>query len=425
MRRGAVEANQFETHPIWEKPDQVSSVLATLEPFTSESQVAASERLRFLIGLLASYKAVDPRLFTLEQLRQADEHWQNAVSYLSNARSNPGQEAQAVVYAEAWLQTAGAWHKPQTASAKLAQQARLEYETLIDSYRKSNTALAAKLAEIEEASAKNQTVLESRVEELGQALAQAQQSLANMQTSIASDQAVMQQALTNQAESFRTAQESRGTDFTAWLKGQGQEFVELAQPHLDAIKAAERESVGTLKHIQALGDQTDVAAGQTTGHILAENFKTSAGDELKSGNQAFWIGIALSVAGVGWLVYVAIVAFWERGEFNWTWLSLKLALSLALGGVATILIRRGQHSQATSRAYKRTELELRAIGPYLSDIEDRKVAEEAKVAFLQRTFGRAWDDHRGSTQADGLDGEHVKRALDAVTSLADKLPKAG
>jgi hypothetical protein len=425
MRRGSVEANQFETHPIWGKPDQVSDVLATLEPASSEGQVAAFERLRFLSGLLASYKIVDAQLFTSEQLRQADEQWQNAVSYLSNARSNPGQEGQAVVYAEAWLQAAGAWHKPQNTSARLAQQAKLEYETLIDSYRKANTALKEKLVETEEASTNTQTALEGRVQELGQTLAQAQQSLIAMQTTITSDQALMQQAITNHAENFRSAQESRGTEFTTWLKSQGQEFVELAQPHLDSVKAAEEDSAGVLKRIQALGDQTDVAAGQTTGHILAENFKTSANEELKSGNQAFWAGIALSIAGVGWLVYVAIVAFWERGEFNWTWLSLKLALSLALGGVATILIRRGQHSQETSRAYKRTELELRAIGPYLSDIKDRKVAEEAKVAFLQRTFGRAWDDHRGAAQAENLDGDYVKKALDAVSALAEKLPKAG
>ncbi|WP_437771356.1 hypothetical protein [Arthrobacter sp. KNU40] len=420
-----MEANQFETHPIWGKPDQVSDVLATLEPATNESQVAAFERLRFLTGLLASYKAVDSRLFTSEQLRQADEQWQNALNYLSNARSNPGQETQAVVYAEAWLQAAGSWHKPQSTSAKLAQQAKLEYETLIDSYRKANTGLKQKLAETEETSTKNQTALEERVQELGQTLAQAQQSLAAMQTTITSDQALMQQAITNHAENFRAAQENRGTEFTTWLKSQGQEFVKLAQPHLETIKGAEEESAGVLKRIQTLGDQTDVAAGQTTGHILAENFKTSANEELKSGNQAFWIGIGLSIAGVGWLVYVAIVAFWERGDFNWTWLSLKLALSLALGGVATILVRRGQHSQATSRAYKRTELELRAIGPYLSDIEDRKVAEEAKVAFLQKTFGRAWEDHSGAAQAENLDSDYVKKALDVVSTLADKLPKAG
>lgn len=136
-----MEANQFESHPIWGKPDQVSDVLATLEPATSESQVAAFERLRFLTGLLASYKAVGSQLFTSEQLRQADEQWQNALNYLSTARSNPGQEAQAVIYAEAWLQAAGSWHKPQSSSAKLAQQAKLEYETLVDSYRKANTGL--------------------------------------------------------------------------------------------------------------------------------------------------------------------------------------------------------------------------------------------------------------------------------------------
>lgn len=419
-----MEASQFESHPVWAKPDQVSTILASLEPATTESQISAFGRLRFLVGVLESYKSVDPRLFTAEQLQRADGHWQNALNQLSSSRSNPGLESQAVVYAEAWLQDAGGWHKPQNSSAKLAQKAKLEYESVIESFEKANSVLREKLAESEARAAENQAVFVTQIEALGQSVRQAEQTLAAMQATITTDQAALQQALTDQAERFRTAQDGRGTEFKAWLNGQEQEFGKLAQPHLEALEETETTSQKILTHIRELGDQVDVAAGQTTGHILAENFKTSAAEELKSGNRAFWTGILVSIAGVGWLAAVALIAFGERGEINWAWLSLKLALSLAAGGVATILIRRGQHSQATSRAYKRTELELRAIGPYLSDIEDRTVAEEAKVAFLQKTFGRAWDDHMGSPQAEIIDAEPVKKALDAVTALAEKIPKA-
>lgn len=418
-----MEASQFESHSIWAKADQVSEILASLEPATTESQISAFERLRFLVGQLRTYKSVDSRLFTADQLQRADSHWQNALNQLANSKSNPGMESQSVVYAEAWLQEAGSWHKP-SSSAKLAQQAKLEYESMIDSFREANDALRQKLVESEAASANNQADFESRIRDLGQSVAQAQQALAAMQSTITSDQAALQQALTNQGEKFRAAQESRGTEFTTWLKGQEQEFDKLAQPHLKSVQETETKSKDILAHIRELGDQVDVAAGQTTGHILAESFKDSAADELKSGNIAFWAGIVVSIAGVGWLAAVAIIAFGERAEINWPWLSLKLALSLAAGGVATILIRRGQHSQATSRAYKRTELELRAIGPYLSDIGDRTVAEEAKVAFLQRTFGRAWEDHMGSSQVENVDSEPIKKALEAVTAVVEKLPKA-
>ena len=113
--------------------------------------------------------------------------------------------------------------------------------------------------------------------------------------------------------------------------------------------------------------------------------------------------------------------FGERADFDWNWISLKIALAVALGGVAAVLIRRGQHSQTAARDYKRTELELRAIGPFLSDIRTQAVAEKAKVDFLERTFGRRPDgEDRTKVEDSGqiLGG----KALDVLSAVADKLP---
>ena len=383
---------------------------------------AVFARLRWIATQLEKFRAVDAKFFVAHQLQVADEHWQNVLNYLMNYRqnSNAGHETSAVTHAEAWLQIAGGWHRPQTSSNVLARQAKQEYEAVVSSYQTVNQSLLALLEEERDAAQEKAAALREQVTALETQVSAAQQSLAELEATIKADKRVLEDAVTNHDEIFRSAQTERTTAFTDWLKKQREDFAELARPHVETLKATASDGEAVLKHIRSLGDQTDVAAGQTTGHILAEEFKKSSAEELKSGNKSFWTGVIVALVGVGWLIAVAIVTFGDRSDFNWNWIALEISLTLALGGVATVLIRRGQHSQATARDYKRTELELRAIGPFLSDIKTTTIAEEAKVEFLKRTFGR-------SSEGNGTNGDETgqvlgAKALDVLSAFADKIP---
>ncbi|WP_024821105.1 hypothetical protein [Arthrobacter sp. 31Y] len=418
-----MEASEFESHPLWEKPVRMQAVLDEFEGTFENPAPVAFARLRWIAVQLEKFRTMDPGFFVPDQLRMADDVWQNVLNYLENYRGNPtgGYESSAVSYAESWLQTAGGWHRPQASSNALARQAKQEYESLVSSYQSVNQSLLALLEEERVAARENASALENQVSGLEMQVSAAQQSLVDLETTIRADKRILEDAVTGHDEIFRSAQTERNTEFTNWLKTQRENFGELAKPHVEALKSTALEGSEILKRIRSLGDQTDVAAGQTTGHILAEEFKKSSDAERKSGNVSFWAGVVVALIGVGWLIYVAIATFDVRGEFNWNWIALKISLTLALGGVATVLIRRGQHSQATARDYKRTELELRAIGPFLSDIKTTTIAEEAKVDFLKRTFGRSSD---GSGAGAGDDAGQVlgSKALDILGNFADKIP---
>lgn len=418
-----METTQFNTHPLWARPEQITSLLAELEPAPTESALSAFERLRYLAAQLETYRGVDPRLFVADQLRIADEHWQNAINSLVNYRSNPGggYDGQAVMYAESWLQAAGGWHRPSTSSSSLAKQAKAEYQAIVDSYRVANEELRAQLHEQRREAESRRLELENIIKTLEASISGAQATLVDLETTMKADKRVLEDAVTKHDEIFRSGQTDRTNAFNEWLRQRSADFAELAEPHLVQIRENATEGTDILDHIRSLGDQTDAAAGQTTGHILAEEFKKSSKDERDAGDWSFWAGVAVSLVGVGWLVFVALATFGERADFNWNWVSLKIALAVALGGVAAVLIRRGQHSQTAARDYKRTELELRAIGPFLSDIRTQTVAEKAKVDFLERTFGRRPDgEDRTKVEDSGqiLGG----KALDVLSAVAEKLP---
>lgn len=421
-----MDSERFENHILWSKPTEVSDAMAAMEP-VSDSVEESFSAIGFIASQLSGFRSGDARLFNVGQLDTANSSWQDVVTYLGHHRDNPTStyHENARSHAEAWLQTAGGWFRPTSDSVPIANQARIEYETLIASYRAANTALRAQMSANDTAAGERQNALDAQVQSLKETVENCQALLASMQTTIKEEEAALQAALTTHAETFRAAQDKRGTDFTDWLQRKEISFDELVEPHLLGVQASERKGEEILEHIKSLGDQTDNAAGRTTGHILAENFKTSAKDELASGNWSFWVGVGLSISGVAWLVFVAIVTFSERNDFNWNWVSIKIALALALGGVATVLIRRGQHAQETSRAYKRTELELRAIGPFLSDIEDRKIAENAKVEFLQRTFGRSPEERSANVASTAADDGAVDKLMALASELVGKLPKSG
>lgn len=52
---------------------------------------------------------------------------------------------------------------------------------------------------------------------------------------------------------------------------------------------------------------------------------------------------------------------------------------------------------------KRLELELRAIGPFFSDIDDPEALKEAKKAFVERSFGHGWGEKPSAARTEDMD----------------------
>lgn len=437
-----MDAKGFSDHPLWEMSRQARAMIADSEPLPdNDARAVAYDRIRFILSTLESYKAVEPQLFVREQLDNAAAQWQAVVSSMTTANNNPGSgyEAQAASQAESWLREAGGWHKPQSRSNNIAQQAKIEYQALVDSYQESNKVLRQSLLDLVAQQSARETEHSSQVSTLKQAVSDAEASLAALESNIKDDKTLLQTALSDHSEKFIAAQSLRmdkfteqqaakAEKFTSWLHEQSAEFDGIAEPFVQSIKASDARASQTLTRIKSLGNQTEIAAGLTNGDILSTKFAAYATQERTTSFWGFIAGIAATCLGIGWLAYVAVASFQVQEQLSWPWLVLKIGLTLALGGLATVLFRYGQQSLQTSRAYKRIELELRAIGPFLSDISDVALADAAKIAFLKRTFGKAWEHDKGKSDPSRSDAEGTgQSALDsltaAISAISERIPK--
>lgn len=224
-----MDATVFNDHPVWVSSRQVTDLLTECEPgVTGEANVVATERIRFIVSVLESYKVVDPQLFVASQLDSANSQWQAVVSSLNAVKSAPnqGHETQAANQAEAWLREAGAWHKPQARSNHVAMQAKAEYQSLVDSFRSANEKLRESVEELTAARATRETEYAAEVGQLRQTLAESQTGLAALESGINSDKALMQSALADQSEKFIEAQASRADKFTQQQSTRVEKFTE-------------------------------------------------------------------------------------------------------------------------------------------------------------------------------------------------------
>lgn len=415
-----MQESEFVQHPLWKTVENLSQAMNRLEQSEKPVPLPEFDRIRWILLQLKKFRSVDSRFFVAEQLSTAERIWREVADYVYSygSASQDVHVFKAVEAAESWLQSSGSWHRPATSNNALAKQAKEDYEELHERFELTVSQLRDLLEEERQRSVKQARETSAILEKFERSASVTNDDVESALVALKADRRSLEQAITNHEETFRSAQADRDATFNKWLEAQGQELYEQANPHLDRLVEAETSATTVLERVRSLGDQTDAAAGQTTGHILAEKFETSSKAELKSGNNTFHVGIGVAMAGVSWLVYVALVTFGDKSDFNWNWLSLKISLALALGGVATILIRKGQQSIATARNYKRTELELRAIGPFLSDIETRSMAEEAKVDFLKRTFGRTEVNSQGEDTSQLLGA----KALDVLSAAVERMP---
>jgi hypothetical protein len=80
----------------------------------------------------------------------------------------------------------------------------------------------------------------------------------------------------------------------------------------------------------------------------------------------------------------------------------------------------GSHALTRANTNKRIELELRAIGPFLADVDDEEAVKKAKIAFMGRMFGRAWDENRSAESgapADSLTPAMIAKIADEIVRI--------
>lgn len=402
----SARSDWIEQHPLWAALDSASGVVGSLDvPSDPANRELIDELQRFLAAARALKKSIDPALAADSALNQANAQLTAVANSINNFASKPGHPpylAQAVaqldpvrLHLNSLPRTLG-----NPAARAAVTRALRDYQ---DDLEASRAALSGRLDEVIGAS-------EAREVAVVQQMSDINRQLAALETRIGNDESRLSDALTATNETFNSAQTARVNDFRKWLIAQETSFGKLAEPHLESLQASAAAAEANLAEIAALRDSTVGMAHLASGDILAGQFKSHARSERLSAYIAYGIGLVASVSAI----LVLLFAFGRVTEsLPWQAVALKLSITAILGGVVTVAFRYAGKAIGRSTSFKRQELELRALGPFLAEVSG---AEAAKVEFVKRAFGRAWDPGTSTPEPDQL--ENLVKFVAVVRDLA-------
>lgn len=162
-----------------------------------------------------------------------------------------------------------------------------------------------------------------------------------------------------------------------------------AQEAKDAIEKEKQlithEAEKLRSELQERGKEYKRLTQLATGQQLSDAYASDARKEWWTGLIAYGVGFTI-LALIAILLWLQIDRLQPGEDVSWQYSALKLGLGSAAAAASAVAIRVGNRSWDRAASSRQTEMELRAIGPFLLDVGDRRRVDDAKLAFVDRRF---------------------------------------
>jgi hypothetical protein len=384
-----MEKDQFGAHPLWTQVSACLDILSETEADTPAEYVEEQERIRWLGSQVSKYVASDPSYFSIPMLDAVQTHWRQVHATLgqveagSFASLTPAREL-----AEQCLPLILGWPP---ASARQGGSGKTETKFFSAYESATKDASAALRARIDtlmtEATARDEQHA-AAVAELEQQIAALAATMTEQTNRITTATTTLDEKVASIETDAAEAQNARNEKFAEWVENRETEWVETkAQPILDQIDATRETAAERLLDLEALSAQVEKVAGKTGSAVLARDYGRYSTREWVTGLLSYGLGIGLLVA-VGIYLLLTVGDVERDADISWQYIALKLGLTITVIAASTVLFQVGRQSLRGASENKKIELELRAIVPFLADLNDPEASKQAKIAFVERSFGR-------------------------------------
>ena len=406
---------EFEAHPLWVV---LHSTLELIESATFNDEVDAPwiNRVQFIASYIVEFKSDYSELFTNQGLDAVNSTWSTVIQNIQNFLQNRNVQflQYAFTNAEAALEQTSSWVNKSPSSSQ-SKKIVAGYKSLLSGLEQDQKKILGSIEElrnkINDIGIREQQTdinLTARIKPL-------QEALNTFEARYEIVKANFEGGMVNFAEKFDQSQISQQNAFDRWLLSEQKTFESKAEPYIDKIKGLVAIASARLTEIDSISDMTKKVASMTTGDVLANKYADSAQEERKTGLYAYAGGWGGLVAGL--IVYLCTVGGVSVSKLNWEEITLKFGFSAAIVGGATIAFSLGRRSLKLSSTYKRMELELRAIGPFLADVDD---SDATKKSFIDRSFGRSWDSEPVKASQEDTELNVLAKILPGLLKLLGK-----
>lgn len=411
-----MDQKEFADHPFWQEVDRVKRTLSGLPKDVRGSSFA---RLRDAIAYLNTFRTDRGRLISRSMLDSALNLWQPVLGGVLSADStrDASHLEQASLSLDPVLNEAGRWPRAITQEASGQLKARLDEILAMMDERARAMERDRQLEETEWRSKLTQLgELASGIEKAATAQ---EDRLARIQIALESQNQSIADTAARQLAEFSQAQIQYDSQIRARLEALSQDAAGRLEEEAASFAGSHDEAEKLLASMTELLQKTEKLAGDTSSAVLARDYGSYSQREFWSGVAFIAVGIAALGAAVFFLM-AALGLIGPEQPASWQWVTLKLSVTATAAGGASVLIAVGNRFLKNAAVNKRVELELRAIGPFLADLTDDEDRQRAKLEFLDRTFGHAFESGTPADNEDWINVSATSKLLTAVVGLVNK-----
>jgi hypothetical protein len=278
------------------------------------------------------------------------------------------------------------------------------------------TRLSQRISEVESSITSGDQSLQEKLTALDAERQGLSAELTNLESAISTQTARLDAAIASQTQAFTESQATRDKDFRDEMKTLARNNKSQTNMILEDMQEAKSQAEENLATLADLRAKTEKLAGDTTSSLLARDYGSYSKREFWSGIIAYIFGFA-ALVGLGWFLIDTLGSIKPNQSVSWQYVSLKLGVTITTIGAATVAFQLGYRFIQRSSTNKRVELELRAINTFLADLGDTAEVKKAKLDFVERMFGRAWEGQDSGAGDDTVNVNALSKLTDTVLKM--------
>jgi hypothetical protein len=413
-----MKKSDFQAHPLWETLRTVNGLIDELRPDLSAPERPGLDRVREVLAFSQSVKplgAHHSRRFNQSLLDELNSPWTSALSSLQSrmTTANAAYTDQAVSYAEATLAPLYRLWAPPAGPAQQAQYQSF-YTQLVENQEEDisrlhskREALRQQLVELGEGADEQFAAATTALEKLQATAEEVGETVSGYETRV--------DAVVDDGNKRVAALEANNAKaYAEWQTAQAARFTEDFSPFKDSIEAKLSEAQTTLDELRETNREYATLTAAVAANTLAHSFSREALTTRILGLSLYLVGfVLLCLAAVPLVLLLTHPTQNQSEETLWATFAIRAAIGALAASAATVAIRLGSRFVSAGQESKRTELELRAFGPFLANV-DKSESDTARLEFVDRAFGPrvAEDRHEESIPVSTF-----SQILAAVTKL--------
>lgn len=393
-----------------------------------QTKITATEREYFdraeliIDTVLERLDNTDPRLINISALSQLQSPIQNALTYLTNWIQGSGEEY-LVTHTNAALNEALAymWN---IGPAQDIPDAREAVTSLRRSVARHNQVVESEIAKVIQKGTDADATIDEKVAAAQGEFQELEKSVDNLDAGLKEIRAASTQVSTEQQTAFTKAEADRSTAFNKLVIDKQKELsdsVEQMSANTESALTQVRKKVqADEKAAEEAKTRIEEILGIVGEDALISDYAQTKRDERRAADLWRWITIGALLTAV---ILAICFAFTVDASTAWQKIVTKAFIVLSLGGIAGYAGKQSGEHRSAQRDAESMALQLKALKPYLYDLDDATKRDDLLVKIANRVFGQSHRETKLSKRQKDIIDESVPtpQLLDVILELVKKI----